>query len=142
MDAIATLTTQYTQQYPDLLPRVTQAVSPDRFWCDDGFLVQEYLCALYYHVWRWGFADEFPRPDDDAGWRRAKDAGFRFKTWLTRRDARVRKLHERRQGEERRIDERFSVLVRGYPGPMHPRDPLIAPQDRFNCRCRLAFTLE
>lgn len=143
MDAIDTLTAQYTQQYPDLLPRLTQAVSPDRFWCAEGFLVQDYLGALYYHVWRWGFGgDTIFLLDDDAGWRRARDAGFKFKTWITKKDNKVRRWHQFRHLEFRPINERFSIQVKRHIPPMYPRDPVAHISDTINCRCKLAFSME
>jgi len=116
-------------------------IDPTRFLLPEGFWVQGYVQALYHRLTLWGFAGEFPEPNDDAGWERAKNAGFRFKVWLTRRDGRVRRMHEKRLLEERRIDERFSIQIANL-GPMHPRDPLVHPSDRFNCRCSLAFKME
>jgi hypothetical protein len=136
-----TLLQQSFGQYARFHAMLVQTVPPDRFQTEHGFLVEHYLNAMAAKLRSWGFSD-IPSPHDDAGWKRAKEAGFLFKTWLTRRDSRVRKKHNFRHLEERRIDERFSVQFKGWPGPMHPRDPIIHPGDRINCRCRLAFSME
>ena len=77
---------------------------------------------------------------EEVDWQEAVRAGFRIKTWDTKRDDRVRKFHHIRHGEFRGINERFSVQL-GDIGPMYPRDPVVLPGDRFNCRCRLKYSL-
>ena len=69
----------------------------------------------------------------------AKQAGALSKTWLTRRDPRVREQHAFLQGKTVPFDGGFAVdgsLLR-FPG-----DPLAPPHLTINCRCRLRFNID
>ena len=69
----------------------------------------------------------------------AKQAGALSKTWLTRRDPRVREQHAFLQGKTVSFDDGFSVdgNVLRFPG-----DPLAPPHLTINCRCRLRFNID
>jgi hypothetical protein len=146
MNPVTRLFEQHVSVYPSgVISLLSAHVTPDRFWTPDGFLVAEFLQALDSRLALWQLADTppvLPPPSmDDSGWRKAVNAGFRGKIWLTKRDGKVRFAHEKRHKEDRDIFERFSKLFPDFPGPMYPRDSAIAPADRYNCRCRLAFLL-
>ncbi len=65
-----------------------------------------------------------------------RSKGLAKKTWLTRKDAKVRPEHIFLQGKSVPIDEPFSVEgeTLRFPG-----DPLAPPHLTINCRCRLRF---
>lgn len=71
----------------------------------------------------------------------AKTVGATHKRWVTSgfnvRDAHV----ERGMEEAVRIDERYSVKLGGYIGPMYPLDNVLMPSDRINCRCSQIFEI-
>ena len=66
-----------------------------------------------------------------------KDAQGNFtKTWLTRKDSRVRNAHKFLEGKTVEFGDGFVVdgLVLRFPG-----DPIAPPALTYNCRCRLRF---
>lgn len=65
-----------------------------------------------------------------------RSKGLAKKTWLTRKDARVRPEHIFLQGKSVPIGDLFSVdgETLRFPG-----DPLASPHLTINCRCRLRF---
>ena len=117
----------------DLLP-------VEHFMFGRGFLFQDYVAAMNIEFARRGLATVTDW-NDDAGWEKARDAGFILKIWLATQDERTRKQHQWRHKEERPIGERFSIMW-GEIGPMYPRDNAVMPADKFNCRCKLAFTMQ
>lgn len=65
-------------------------------------------------------------------YRRAEEMGIKtLKVWLATPDGSVRDSHARLDGEEAEIEEEFPNGCR-YPG-----DPNGAPEEVWNCRCRL-----
>lgn len=68
----------------------------------------------------------------------AKSGGAISKTWLTRKDERVRDQHESLQGKTVPLLDGFSTdgFVLRFPG-----DPLAPPHLTINCRCRLRFNI-
>jgi hypothetical protein len=67
----------------------------------------------------------------------SRQVGAASKTWVTRRDTRVRDAHRLLHGKKVGLTEAFAVndfLLR-FPG-----DPLAPPSLTINCRCRLRFT--
>jgi hypothetical protein len=58
------------------------------------------------------------------------------KTWLTRKDSRVRNAHKFLEGKTVKFGDGFIVdgLMLRFPG-----DPIAPPALTFNCRCRLRF---
>ena len=63
-------------------------------------------------------------------------AGWRTKTWQTRRDNRVRDAHVLLQGQQRPLGEPF---VTGGHKLQYPHDPAAPIELRANCRCWLHF---
>ena len=66
-----------------------------------------------------------------------KDSQGSFtKTWLTRKDSRVRTAHKFLEGKTVKFGDGFVVdgLTLRFPG-----DPIAPPALTFNCRCRLRF---
>ena len=66
-----------------------------------------------------------------------KDSQGSFtKTWLTRKDSRVRTAHKFLEGKTVKFGDGFVVdgIALRFPG-----DPIAPPQLTFNCRCRLRF---
>jgi HK97 family phage portal protein len=65
-----------------------------------------------------------------------RDKGLAKKTWVTRKDARVRPEHLVLQGKSVPIGQPFSVdgATLRFPG-----DPLAPPHLTINCRCKLRF---
>lgn len=66
----------------------------------------------------------------------AKGSDAARKTWLTRRDTRVREEHMALQGKTIPFAEKFDV---GGAELRFPGDPLGPPHLTINCRCRLRF---
>jgi uncharacterized protein with gpF-like domain len=69
-----------------------------------------------------------------------KDSQGSFtKTWLTRKDSRVRIAHKFLEGKTVKFGDGFVVdgLSLRFPG-----DPIAPPALTFNCRCRLRFGFE
>ena len=68
-----------------------------------------------------------------------KDTGGLSKTWLTRKDAKVRTAHQFLEGKTVPFGDGFAVggEVLRFPG-----DPLAPPSLTFNCRCRLRFRFD
>jgi HK97 family phage portal protein len=66
------------------------------------------------------------------------DAGV-TKTWLTRKDSRVRNTHQFLEGKTVDFGDGFMVdgIALRFPG-----DPLAPPALTFNCRCRLRFRFD
>lgn len=70
----------------------------------------------------------------------AKDNGYRYKTWLTERDNRVRKDHNKMEGKKIKIDDYF----------IFPDCMMLMPHDDVNgtpaqvdgCRCVCEYTRE
>lgn len=54
------------------------------------------------------------------------------RTWITRRDAKVRDTHAQAEGQTVYGDQKF--MVGGYEAE-YPGDPKLPPQERCNCRC-------
>lgn len=70
----------------------------------------------------------------------AKDNGYRYKTWLTERDNRVRKDHNKMEGKKIKIDDYFI-----FPDCMMlmPHDDVNGtPAQVDNCRCVCKYTKE
>lgn len=66
------------------------------------------------------------------GYHRAEKLGINIKkVWLATLDDRTRDSHRYLDGEERKIDEKFSN------GCKHPGDPNGPPSEVWNCRCTL-----
>jgi HK97 family phage portal protein len=66
-------------------------------------------------------------------------SGATHKVWRTA-GFEVRELHQQRDGETVKIDERFTgVASENGAFPRYPLDPDIAPGDRINCRCSMTF---
>ena len=63
-------------------------------------------------------------------------AGGFTKTWLTRKDSRVRNAHKFLEGKTVNFGDGFVVdgMMLRFPG-----DPIAPPALTFNCRCRLRF---
>jgi uncharacterized protein with gpF-like domain len=61
------------------------------------------------------------------------------KTWLTRKDSRVRNTHKFLEGKTVDFGDGFMVdgIALRFPG-----DPLAPPALTFNCRCRLRFRFD
>lgn len=70
---------------------------------------------------------------------KAKRFGFKYKTWITMRDNRVRHTHERVDDKTIPIDELFLV---GNSYFRYPRDMKFSPSMReiVNCRCSIRYT--
>lgn len=68
-----------------------------------------------------------------------KQVGAVSKTWLTRRDAKVRAAHQFLQGKTVNLGDGFMIdgVVMRFPG-----DPLAPPSLTINCRCRLRFNID
>ncbi len=68
-----------------------------------------------------------------------KQVGALSKTWLTRRDPKVRPAHHFLQGKTVNLGDGFMVdgVALRFPG-----DPLAPPSLTINCRCRLRFNVE
>jgi hypothetical protein len=63
----------------------------------------------------------------------AEAAGWRYKTWNTRRDSRVRDLHRELQGVKVSIGETFNT--RDGDRLQYPGDPTADISNRIGCRC-------
>lgn len=68
-----------------------------------------------------------------------KDAGGLTKTWITRRDSKVRSAHQFLEGKTVDFDEGFAI---GGTMLRFPGDPVAPPSLTYNCRCRLRFRFE
>ena len=68
---------------------------------------------------------------------KAKRLGYRYKTWITMRDNRVRHTHERVDDKTIPIDELFLV---GNSFMRFPRDELGSTRERINCRCSIRYS--
>ena len=68
-----------------------------------------------------------------------KESGGLTKTWLTRKDSRVRTTHKFLEGKTVAFGDGFAVdgLILRFPG-----DPLAPPSLTYNCRCRLRFRFD
>jgi uncharacterized protein with gpF-like domain len=68
-----------------------------------------------------------------------KDAGGLTKTWITRRDPKVRTAHQFLEGKTVPFADGFAVAgeMMRFPG-----DPAAAPSLTYNCRCRLRFRFD
>lgn len=71
----------------------------------------------------------------------ANAAGATHKTWHDS-GFNTRAEHVARNGEKRKIDERFSVQFPGSTGPLYPCDQAATAADRINCRCAMSFLKE
>ena len=67
----------------------------------------------------------------------AKKQGYRYKVWLSQRDAKVRVTHTHADGQARPIMDPF--LVGGYL-MMHPGAFTASIKETANCRCTFVFT--
>jgi len=67
----------------------------------------------------------------------AKANGYKYKTWVTMRDERVRKTHREVDGVTIPIDEPFHV---GQALLQYPRQPCEFPDEIVNCRCTLTYS--
>jgi hypothetical protein len=67
----------------------------------------------------------------------AKKQGYRYKVWMSQRDAKVRVTHTHADGQARPIMDPF--LVGGYL-MMHPGAFTASIKETANCRCTLVFT--
>jgi len=67
----------------------------------------------------------------------AMKQGFRYKVWLSQRDAKVRPTHTHADGQARPITDAF--LVGGYL-MLHPGAFTASIQETANCRCTMLFT--
>lgn len=68
-----------------------------------------------------------------------KDSGGLTKTWITRKDQRVRTTHQFLEGKTVPFGEGFAVAgeMLRFPG-----DPIAPPALTYNCRCRLRFRFD
>lgn len=68
-----------------------------------------------------------------------KESGGMTKTWITRKDSKVRTAHQFLEGKTVDFGEGFAVggLMLRFPG-----DPLAPPSLTYNCRCRLRFRFD
>lgn len=68
-----------------------------------------------------------------------KESGGMTKTWVTRKDSKVRTAHQFLEGKTVDFGEGFAVggLMLRFPG-----DPLAPPSLTYNCRCRLRFRFD
>jgi hypothetical protein len=67
----------------------------------------------------------------------AKGLGFKFKTWNTQRDSRVRETHRVLDRKKIPINADFNV---GGHRASFPSDPRLPPDESINCRCFLTFS--
>lgn len=67
----------------------------------------------------------------------ALKAGYKWKTWETMKDFRVRKTHTPKQGKTIGIREYFKF---DECEMLYPRDPNGTPDEIDNCRCWLIYT--
>jgi virulence-associated protein VagC len=67
----------------------------------------------------------------------ARGLGFKFKTWNTQRDSRVRETHAVLDRKKIRINDDFNV---GGHRASFPSDPRLPPDESINCRCFLTFS--
>lgn len=63
----------------------------------------------------------------------AKSSGFKYKTYITAGDARVRPRHVVLNNVRIKIDEKFGN------GGLYPGDPALGPEDNCRCRCSIFF---
>ena len=68
-----------------------------------------------------------------------KDSGGMTKTWVTRKDSKVRTAHQFLEGKSVGFGEGFAV---GGNMLRFPGDPLAPPSLTYNCRCRLRFRFD
>lgn len=67
----------------------------------------------------------------------AKEAGAKFKTWVTMMDDRVRETHDYLEGTTVEINEEFFT----YDGAHAPAPGMFGvPEEDINCRCELIFS--
>lgn len=67
-----------------------------------------------------------------ASYKRAENMGIKLeKQWIATLDSRTRTSHRYLHGETQKMDDMFSN------GLMYPKDPSGAPEEVYNCRCRL-----
>lgn len=67
----------------------------------------------------------------------ALESGYKYKTWITMRDNRVRASHAEVDDITIPIDEMFEV---GNSLMMYPHDELNAPEECVSCRCSMEFS--
>ena len=70
---------------------------------------------------------------------KAKDLGYKYKTWVTMRDKRVRKSHERVDDKTIPINDYFLV---GNSIILYPREPGASAKEVIGCRCTVKYTKE
>lgn len=63
--------------------------------------------------------------------------GYKYKTWITMRDNRVRRTHERVDDKTIPINDYFMV---GKSLMRYPRDPMGRPEEVIACRCSVKYT--
>lgn len=63
----------------------------------------------------------------------AQESGFKYKTYITAGDGRVRPRHVPLNNVRIKIDERFSN------GGLYPGDPALGPKDNCRCRCSIWY---
>ena len=67
----------------------------------------------------------------------AQGLGFKFKTWNTQRDRRVRTTHAVLDRKKVKVTAKFNV---GGHRASFPSDPVLPPEESINCRCFLTFS--
>jgi hypothetical protein len=67
-------------------------------------------------------------------WAGYRNQGYKYKTWISQRDEKVRHSHFLAEGQKVKIDEHF---VLGTELLMYPGDPTASPEETINCRCTI-----
>lgn len=68
---------------------------------------------------------------------KARELGYKYKTWITMRDSRVRKTHARVDDKTIPINDYFMI---GKSLMRYPRDPMGRPEEVIACRCSARYT--
>lgn len=69
----------------------------------------------------------------------ARQSGAKTKTWVTRKDAKVRGEHKLLENKTVELSDDFAI---GPETLRFPGDPLAAPHLTMNCRCKLRFNID
>ena len=68
---------------------------------------------------------------------KARELGYKYKTWITMRDSRVRETHARVDDKTIPINDYFLV---GNSIMLYPRQPGASAKESVGCRCSLKYT--
>lgn len=110
---------------------------------EKSLLLRTALLAIFIHLLRKRKRDiaehETQTAHNSGVYLAGKDAGGLTKTWLTRKDSRVRASHAFLEGKTVGFAEGFAVggAVLRFPG-----DPTSPPSLTYNCRCRLRLRFD